>query len=125
MTNDNAVHRWCVKHVYLPVVNSGMSKLLAMTATFLFSAALHEYLISGKETSKPIVYNLTLLFLVPICVCGHFAFLGFLGQGMVCKLTQLWTQKCGKTAGNVLVWLILIFGNTTGVVIYYKHVVDS
>ena len=42
------VHKWCVKHVYLPVVSGGYGKMMAMSATFLFSATLHEYLISGN-----------------------------------------------------------------------------
>ena len=44
------VHKWCVKHVYLPVVSGGYGKMMAMSATFLFSATLHEYLISGRTS---------------------------------------------------------------------------
>ena len=41
------VHRWCVKHVYLPLIGQGGGKVKAMAAVFLLSAALHEFLISG------------------------------------------------------------------------------
>ena len=63
--------------------------------------------------------------LVPICVCGHFAFIAFLGQSLIIPLTVYFTSWFGRTAGNILVWSILIFGNTAGVVIYYQHVLDS
>ena len=46
---NRPVHTWCVRHVYLPVVTCGWGKMSAMMATFLFSAALHEYLISGES----------------------------------------------------------------------------
>ena len=42
------VHRWCVKHVYLPLLARGGDKIKAMMAVFLFSASLHEFLISGR-----------------------------------------------------------------------------
>ena len=43
------------------------------------------------------------MFPVPICICGHFAFVTFLSQGIFCKISSLWTQKFGPTAGNILV----------------------
>ena len=43
------VHRWCVHHIYLPLVSVGCSKLTGVMVTFLFSALLHEFLISGRR----------------------------------------------------------------------------
>ena len=98
------VHRWCVKHIYRPLVKAGWSKLHAMVVVFLLSAAAHEFIISTM-----------------VRVLGHFAFIAFLGQSVLCKLSCWFTQRCGPRAGNILVWIILVLGNTAGVVIYYKQ----
>jgi len=102
------VHRWCVKHIYLPFVKNGWSKRHAMLAVFLTSALLHEYLIS-----------------CPLQITGHFAFIGFLGQLPLCKISEVAMSRCGGRVGNLLVWGILIFGNAVGVVVYYKEVVGA
>ena len=99
------VHQWCVNHLYLPVVQAGWSKLQAMIVVFLCSAALHEYLISTT-----------------LRIFGYTAFIAFLGQALLCRLSSCFTNKCGATAGNILVWSFLVLGNTAGVVIYYKQV---
>jgi len=95
------VHRWCVKHIYLPFVKHGFSKMTAMMVVFLTSALLHEYLIS-----------------CPLQITGHFALIGFLAQMPLCKLSQFVTTRCGEKVGNFLVWGVLVFGNTLGVVVY-------
>jgi len=100
------VHRWCVKHIYVPLVKNGFSKLNAMLAVFITSALLHEYLLS-----------------CPIQITGHFAFIAFLGQLPLIKITKAVKTKCGGRVGNLLVWVVLVFGNTVGVVVYYKEVV--
>jgi len=102
------VHRWCVKHIYVPLVKSKYSKFSAMLAVFIASATLHEYLIS-----------------CPIQIAGHFAFLGFLGQLPLIKISEVVRARFGGRAGNLLVWSVLVFGNASGVVTYYKEVVDS
>ena len=43
------VHQWCVQVIYLPLVSAGGSKLTGVMVTFLFSALLHEFLISGER----------------------------------------------------------------------------
>lgn len=53
------VHRWCVQHIYLPLVSAGLSKLTGVMVTFLFSAVLHEFLISGKRSVKLLSYSLS------------------------------------------------------------------
>jgi len=102
------VHRWCVKHIYVPLVKSEYSKFSAMLAVFIASATLHEYLIS-----------------CPIQIAGHFAFLGFLGQLPLIKISEVVRARLGGRAGNLLVWSVLVFGNASGVVTYYKEVVES
>lgn len=39
------VHRWCVRHLYIPIVQMGYSSRQASTIVFLFSAFFHEYLV--------------------------------------------------------------------------------
>ena len=106
------VHRWCVQHIYLPLVSRGGAKLTGVMVTFLFSAVLHEYLISGMQSTQNsmsswlnyiMISSMHAFFPVPICICGHFAFVTFLSQGVFCKVSSLWTKKFGPTAGNILV----------------------
>jgi len=99
------VHRWCVKHIYLPFVESKYNKSSAMLAVFVTSAILHEYMIS-----------------CPIQVTGHFALVGFLGQPPLMKMSKYVKNRYGSRAGNLLVWSFLVFGNTSGVIVYYKEV---
>uniref|UniRef100_A0AC34G8H7 Diacylglycerol O-acyltransferase n=1 Tax=Panagrolaimus sp. ES5 TaxID=591445 RepID=A0AC34G8H7_9BILA len=40
------VHRWCVRHVYKPLIRNGYSRLTGSLAVFLISAIFHEYLVS-------------------------------------------------------------------------------
>lgn len=39
------VHRWAVRHVYIPVVRRGHSKSVAGILVFFISAFFHEYLV--------------------------------------------------------------------------------
>lgn len=41
------VHRWCVRHLYIPVVDMGYSKKAASIIVFFVSAFFHEYLVSN------------------------------------------------------------------------------
>eukprot|EP00092_Neocalanus_flemingeri_P015130 GFUD01016347.1.p1 GENE.GFUD01016347.1~~GFUD01016347.1.p1 ORF type:complete len:475 (+),score=71.76 GFUD01016347.1:168-1592(+) len=102
------VHRWAVKHIYVPFVKSGWSKINAMLAVFLTSALLHEYFIS-----------------CPFQIVGHFAFVTFLGQLPLCMISEVTTSKCGGRMGNFFVWGFLVFWNSVGVVVYYTDVVRA
>ena len=102
------VHRWCLKHIYRPLLQAGRSKLQAMMVVFLLSAVAHEYIISTT-----------------VRILGHSAFIAFLSQSLLCKFSCWFTQRCGPTAGNILVWSILVLGNSAGVIIYYKQVRES
>jgi diacylglycerol O-acyltransferase-1 len=58
------IHRWCVRHVYKPVMGfSGGNGLVASLVVFLLSAFLHEYIIS-----------------VPLNIFKAYAFLGMMSQ---------------------------------------------
>eukprot|EP00092_Neocalanus_flemingeri_P067465 GFUD01082351.1.p1 GENE.GFUD01082351.1~~GFUD01082351.1.p1 ORF type:complete len:468 (-),score=85.82 GFUD01082351.1:122-1525(-) len=102
------VHRWAVKHIYVPFVKSGWSKMNAMLAVFLTSALLHEYLIS-----------------CPFQIVGHFGFVTFLGQLPLCKISEVTTSKCGGRVGNLFMWGVLMFWNSVGIVVYYTDVVRA
>lgn len=39
-------HRWCVRHIYIPVVDMGYSKSAASLIVFFISAFFHEYLVN-------------------------------------------------------------------------------
>jgi len=102
------VHRWCVKHIYVPFVESKYSKSSAILAVFVTSAILHEYMIS-----------------CPIQITGHFALVGFLGQPPLMKMSEYVKSRYGSRAGNMLLWSFLVFGNTSGVIAYYKEVLSD
>ena len=99
------VHSWCVQHIYLPLVKSNYKKSSALLAVFLTSAILHEYMLS-----------------CPIQITGHFALVGFLGQPPFMKMSEYVKNRYGNRVGNLLVWSFLVFGNTGGVLVYYKEV---
>ncbi len=41
------VHNWLVRHCFFPIMNWGYSKSTAAIAVFLFSASMHEFLVSA------------------------------------------------------------------------------
>lgn len=40
------VHRWCARHLYIPLVESGYTRTTATAVVFFISAFFHEYLVS-------------------------------------------------------------------------------
>lgn len=42
------VHRWCVRHVYLPIVELGYGRGTAALIVFFISAFFHEFLVRFK-----------------------------------------------------------------------------
>ena len=40
------VYKFCLRHIYKPLIRAGVSKLGATTCVFLVSAFFHEYLVS-------------------------------------------------------------------------------
>ena len=43
---NRLVHKWCQRHIYYPLLRKGYSKIIGLTAVFLFSSIMHEYLLS-------------------------------------------------------------------------------
>ena len=78
------VHRWAVRHLYKPLLNSGVSAKNASFVVFFISAALHEYLVS-----------------VPLRMFKYYAFAGMLCQVMF--FDSIWLSL----NHFISVWLIL------------------
>ena len=92
------VHRWCVRHVYKPLVRNGFSRLTASVAVFLISAIFHEYLVS-----------------VPLHLFRLWAFWAMLAQIPL----NIFTDKVlkGGRAGNIVVWLSLLVGQPMAILV--------
>jgi len=100
------VHRWCVRHLYKPLLHSGCSKTTAMLVVFFTSAFFHEYLVS-----------------VPLRVFKIWAFLGMMVQAPLFPLTRFVQKRIGPRMGNIMVWLSLILGQPLAVMMYYHDFV--
>eukprot|EP00088_Acartia_fossae_P058430 TRINITY_DN6847_c0_g1_i29.p1 TRINITY_DN6847_c0_g1~~TRINITY_DN6847_c0_g1_i29.p1 ORF type:complete len:399 (-),score=36.44 TRINITY_DN6847_c0_g1_i29:314-1510(-) len=100
------VHRWCVRHVYKPMLATGFSKSVAMSSVFLLSALLHEYLIS-----------------VPLRMFHLGVALGMLAQIPLVHLSRCLEQKFGARIGNMMVWGSLIIGQPLIIMMYYHDYV--
>ncbi|GAB6020764.1 Diacylglycerol O-acyltransferase 1 [Chamberlinius hualienensis] len=93
------VHRWAVRHLYLPLLKLGFSKDNSAIAVFLVSAFFHEYLVS-----------------VPLTMFRYWAFFG-----MLCQVPFAWITSrflSGKYS-NMAVWLSLIIGQPLAILMYY------
>ncbi|CAJ0577144.1 unnamed protein product, partial [Mesorhabditis spiculigera] len=93
------VHRWALRHIYLPMVRNNYSKFLASLAVFFVSAAFHEYLVS-----------------VPLSMFRLWAYYGMMAQVPLSFVTD-YVVKGGR-AGNVIVWLSLILGQPMAILMY-------
>eukprot|EP00095_Tigriopus_kingsejongensis_P007810 maker-scaffold204_size260821-snap-gene-1.31 protein:Tk07810 transcript:maker-scaffold204_size260821-snap-gene-1.31-mRNA-1 annotation:"GJ17509" len=100
------VHRWCVRHVFKPVLRNGYSVQSAQVIVFLISAFFHEYLIS-----------------VPLRVFKTYAFAGMFLQIPLIFLSRWLERVAGPRAGNICVWLSLIIGQPLAVMMYYHDFV--
>jgi len=100
------VHRWCVRHLYKPLLQSGCSRTTAMLIVFFTSAFFHEYLVS-----------------VPLRVFKIWAFLGMMAQAPLLALSAVVETNFGPRMGNIVVWLSLILGQPLAVMMYYHDYV--
>lgn len=100
------VHRWCVRHLYLPVVHMGYSSRQASTIVFLISAFFHEYLVS-----------------VPLQTYKIWAFLGMMGQIPLSVISKFVERKLGPRMGNIIVWASIILGQPLCIMMYYHDYV--
>jgi len=93
------IHRWAHRHLFLPMLRSGYSKLHASLAVFLLSAFFHELLVS-----------------VPLRMIKLWAFMGMLTQVPY----AFFVSKClSGNYGNIAVWISLIVGQPVAILMYY------
>ncbi|KAG1664886.1 Diacylglycerol O-acyltransferase 1 [Nymphon striatum] len=93
------VHKWCLRHVYRPILRRKYSKLHAGFVVFFISAFFHEYLVS-----------------VPLKMFKLWAFGGMLAQLPLATVVS--KSLVGKYA-NMAVWLSLIIGQPLAILMYY------
>lgn len=98
------VHRWFASHLYRPLVAAGWRRQSCTLLVFLASAALHEFLFS-----------------TPLRLLGHAAFLGMLLQPGLVLATRWLARVAGPRVGNLAIWVVLVFGNSAGVVAYRRQ----
>jgi diacylglycerol O-acyltransferase-1 len=95
------VHKWCVRHVYKPMVSGGYSNFSAQLVVFLLSAFFHEYLVS-----------------VPLQLIRPYAFIGMLMQVPLSWLTIYICRHNSRHYGNMAVWISLIWGQPLAILAY-------
>ncbi|CRL01570.1 CLUMA_CG014426, isoform A [Clunio marinus] len=100
------VHRWCVRHLYIPIVDMGYNKTVASIIVFFVSAFFHEYLVS-----------------VPLKTFKIWAFMGMMAQIPLSFISKFLETNMGERWGNVLVWASLILGQPLCILVYYHDYV--
>ncbi|KAF4517830.1 hypothetical protein B566_EDAN008772 [Ephemera danica] len=100
------VHRWAVRHLYIPMVEMGYSRNTASTTVFFISAFFHEYLVS-----------------VPLRTFKIWAFMGMMGQIPLSFLSRFIEKHAGPRWGNLVVWSSLILGQPLCIMMYYHDYV--
>ncbi|XP_055376424.1 diacylglycerol O-acyltransferase 1 [Condylostylus longicornis] len=100
------VHRWCVRHLYIPVVEMGYSSRQASIIVFFISAFFHEYLVS-----------------VPLNTFKIWAFMGMMGQIPLSAISKFMQKNFGPRWGNIVVWASIILGQPLCIMMYYHDYV--
>lgn len=95
------VHRWCLRHLYKPLLSHGVSRMTASTAVFFVSAFFHEYLVS-----------------VPLKMFRIWAFSGMILQIPFAMMVTKHLQGYPQWA-NAAVWMSLIIGQPLAIIMYY------
>jgi len=95
------IHKWCVRHIYKPMLRAGYRKSFVSFCVFLFSAIFHEVIIS-----------------VPLQRIRFYSALGMLMQVPLTPITKAVTNTYGGNYGNMLVWAQIIIGQPMGVLAY-------
>jgi len=100
------VHAWLVRHCFMPCMNAGISKNVAMFIVFFISAVFHEWLVS-----------------VPCHTTKVWAFLGMLGQVPLIALTNfLHKMNRGSQVGNFIFWIsFCIVGQPLCILLYFME----
>src|SRR5699024_6834745 len=100
------VHRWCVCHLYKPMlIQGGYSRTTTAFVIFFVSGLFHEYLFS-----------------VPLGMfCVHFI-MGMTLQ-MALELATAHVHKSNARLANSIVWLSLILGQSSLILLYYNDII--
>ena len=94
------VHKWCLRHLYKPLLSKGLTRGQASVLVFFVSAFFHEYLVS-----------------VPLKMFRVWAFSGMLLQVPLAYVVARFSQY--PLWANTLVWLSLIIGQPLAILMYY------
>lgn len=115
--------RWCVRHVYIPMVELGYKSQTASIIVFFISAFFHEYLVSILN-GNPIQTNSKQFksfhqVSVPLKTFKIWAFLGMMGQIPLSSISKFMEKKFGPRWGNIVVWSSIILGQPLCIMMYY------
>eukprot|EP01111_Echinosteliopsis_oligospora_P007402 TRINITY_DN2235_c0_g1_i2.p1 TRINITY_DN2235_c0_g1~~TRINITY_DN2235_c0_g1_i2.p1 ORF type:complete len:515 (+),score=110.94 TRINITY_DN2235_c0_g1_i2:223-1767(+) len=95
-------HNWLIKHIHIPLVKAGVSKIIASICVFTVSAVFHELLVS-----------------VPVHTFRAWAFIGMMANIPLIIFTR--ALFSGSQIGNVIFWLsFCFFGQPLGLLLYYN-----
>ncbi|KAK7873998.1 hypothetical protein R5R35_013410 [Gryllus longicercus] len=100
------VHKWAVRHLYIPLVEAGYGKTAAGIVVFFISAFFHEYLVS-----------------IPLRTFKTWAFMGMMAQVPLSILSRYMEKKWGPRFGNIVVWSSLMLGQPLCIMMYYHDYV--
>jgi len=96
------VHRWCLRHLYKPLLAAGWSRRWAITIVFLVSSFFHEYTVS-----------------VPLRMLKPWLFIGFMLNAPLVQVSDWLEGRFGPRAGNLSMWLFIVVGQPLLVMTYY------
>merc|ERR1712096_529065 len=94
------VHGWIKRHAYSPLVKRGWSSDTVAVLCFLFSATLHEAIISA-----------------PLRTVKLWAFTAMIAQIPLCAVTRKVWRK--SQFGNLVFWGCILLGQPLAVLMYY------
>ncbi|XP_072926704.1 diacylglycerol O-acyltransferase 1-like [Hemitrygon akajei] len=90
-SNSNTIfHKWCMRHIYRPLVEKGYSKWEGQASVFLLSALYHEYLIAAP--------------------LNMFRFWLFLVMILQVPIAWIFSKYLRGLYGNTIVWICIILG---------------
>ncbi|GMI33604.1 hypothetical protein TrCOL_g722 [Triparma columacea] len=97
------VHFWLIRHLYMPSIRWKVPSVAATGLVFLFSAVLHEFIIS-----------------VPFHMVRYWSFLGMMAQIPLVFVTKWLDKKFkGSSVGNVVFWLVFcVVGQPCAILLY-------
>ncbi|XP_038987166.1 diacylglycerol O-acyltransferase 1-like isoform X2 [Phoenix dactylifera] len=103
------VHKWMLRHVYLPCIRNGIPKGAAMVISFSISAIFHELCIG-----------------IPCHIFKLWAFIGIMFQVPLVILTKYLQNKFKNAmVGNMIFWFFFsIYGQPMCILLYYHDVMN-